>query len=166
MNLPPYRTFPTLTGSKVALRQIELSDVHQVIAISYYDAIQAISTEEAQEMQRKIYEDYKEGNSIHWGIWDNSTGKIVGTCGYYRGFANKHGELGCVLLPKYQRQGFMTPAMLLAINYGFNSMKLERIWAATNPDNYSAIKLLERLDFKKITTETSKELHYELYANL
>lgn len=30
--------------------------------------------------------------------------------GYYRGFENASGELGCVLLPQFRGQGFMTSA--------------------------------------------------------
>jgi ribosomal-protein-alanine N-acetyltransferase len=93
---------------------------------------------------------------------ENSTGKIAGTCGYYRGFENATGELGCVLLPQFRGQGFMTMAMQLAIDFGLNNMGLQRIWAITTKQNSQAISLLERLQFIKTTEIGDDEIEYEL----
>lgn len=131
MKLPPYEIFPSLVGEKIVLRQIQDSDLQDLIEISYYDAIQAKTKQEAAEMQAKIDNDYLEGNSIHWGIADKLTNKIVGTCGYYRGLDKGAGELGCVLLAQYRGQGLMTPAMQLAIAFGIHTIGLERVWAVT-----------------------------------
>lgn len=101
MRLPPYDKFPSITDDKILLRQIQLSDINDIIEISFYDSIQAKTLTQAIEMQEKINKDYINGNSIHWGIADKLTNKIVGTCGYYRGLDKGEGELGCVLLPQY-----------------------------------------------------------------
>jgi ribosomal-protein-alanine N-acetyltransferase len=162
MKLPPYPIFPTLLGDTISLRQIVPEDLGDLIEISFYDAIQATSLEQAAEMQTKINLDYTNGNSIHWGIADNKTNEIIGTCGYYRGFDKGTGELGCVLLPKYRGQGFMTSAMQLAINFGLKHIGLQRIWAATTKENEKAIQLLEHLNFKKIADLEENEIEYEL----
>jgi ribosomal-protein-alanine N-acetyltransferase len=117
-------------------------------------------------MQVEIDKDYINGNSIHWGISNNSTNKLVGTCGYYRGFDKGEGELGCVLLPQYRGQGFMTSAMLLAIEFGLNIIGLKCIWAVTTQQNKEAIKLLERLNFIKIADLDDNEIEYELKKGL
>lgn len=161
-NTPPYANFPVLKGEKISLRQIENKDLNDLLEISFYDAIQATTVEVAKDMQSKINEDYQQGNSVHWGIVENSSNKIAGTCGYYRGFEKNQGELGCVLLPKFQGKGYMTAAMQLAIDFGLDEMKLTRIWAATSRDNSQAIKLLERLSFKKVNDLADNEVEYEL----
>jgi ribosomal-protein-alanine N-acetyltransferase len=115
MNLPPYDDFPQISNDKVSLRRILNSDIKDLIEISFYDSIQATTSEQALEMNEKINKNYEDGDSIHWGIVDNQTKNIVGTCGYYRGFDKGAGELGCVLLAQYRGQGFMTSALLLAI---------------------------------------------------
>ena len=165
MPLPPYDNFPALSDGKIALHQILAEDIEELIEISFYDAVPAKSVAEAKAMQDKINEDYLAGNSIHWGIRDQLTNKIVGTCGYYRGFEQKSGELGCVLLPQYYGQGYMTAAMLLAIDFGLKNMNLRRIWAATGKDNSKAIKLLERLHFRKVADLEDKEIEYEFNRN-
>lgn len=165
MNLPPYAIYPIIKGEKITLRQVSPSDIADIITISFYDAIQATSVAIANEMQRKIDKDVGQGNSIHWGIADNLTNKLVGTCGYYRGFSNGEGELGCVLLPQFQGKGLMYSAMQLAINFGLEEMQLKRIWAATSKENLKAIKLLERLNFIKIAEIDDNEIAYELTHN-
>ena len=136
--------------------------MNDLLEISYYDAKQAKNVEQAIEMQAKIDKDYADGNSIHWGIEELSTNKIVGTCGYYRGLDKGEGELGCVLLPQFRGQGFMTNAMQLAIDFGLKNMELKRIWAITSKENNHAIKLLERINFIKLTDLPDDEIEYEL----
>lgn len=161
MKLPPYNNFPTIVGDKITLRQIVASDLVDLIQISFYDGVQATTLEQATAMDAKIKNDYNGGNSIHWGIAENLTNKIVGTCGYYRGLDKGEGELGCILLPQDRGQGFMISAMLSAIDFGLNTMLLKRIWAKTNQDNKSAVKLLERLNFTKVA-EFDDSVDYEL----
>lgn len=161
MKLPPFNTFPVISNDKVTLREIMATDIKHLVEISFYDAVQAKTVQQATEMQAKINKDYIDGNSIHWGIVDKLTHKIVGTCGYYRGFDKGAGELGCVLLRQYRGQGFMAAAMLLAIEFGLN-IGLKRIWAITSQQNKDAIKLLERLGFIKIADLNDQEIEYEL----
>jgi ribosomal-protein-alanine N-acetyltransferase len=165
MKLPPYNTFPIISGDKISLREIITADLEDLIEISFYDSIQATTFQQATEMQDKINKDYIEGNSIHWGIANNLTNKIIGTCGYYRGLDQGTGELGCVLLPQYRGQGFMTSAMLLAIDFGINSVGLKRVWAITTKQNEKAIKLLKNLNFIKIADLDDNEIEYELKQN-
>ncbi|MGC5745591.1 GNAT family N-acetyltransferase [Chryseobacterium sp. NFX27] len=162
MKLFQYDNFPHVTGNRVSLRQILETDVEDLIEISFYDAVRAETAQQAVEMQVKINQDYLDGNSIHWGIADNVTHKIVGTCGYYRGLDKGEGELGCVLLPPYYGKGYMTAGMTLAIDFGLNTLGLKRIWAATDQQNGPAIKLLERLNFVKTADLDDGEIEYEL----
>jgi len=153
-----------MNDGQVLLRQIHLSDIKDLIEISYYDSIQATTFEEALEMQKKINLDYTQGNSIHWGIVLESSNIIIGTCGYYRGFENQTGELGCVLLPKYRSKGLMSTALKLAIEFGESQMKLTQIWAVTSQENTKAIKLLEGLNFIRIKELEGDEIRFE-YKN-
>ena len=166
MKLPPYATFPSISDDKIALRQIQFSDIIDIIEISFYDAIQAATLTQAIEMQAKINMDYSSGNSIHWAIADKLTNKIIGTCGYYRGLGKGEGELGCVLLSQYRGQGYMTFALLLAIEFGQNNIGLKRIWARTTKQNEKAIKLIEKLNFIKIADLNNNEVEYELGKDL
>jgi [ribosomal protein S5]-alanine N-acetyltransferase len=163
MSLPPYNKFPVLISEDLILRKFEAKDIPQLLPISYYDGIKAETEAEAAEMLQKINRDYLKGESIHWGIEDRTLGEIIGTCGYYRGFKNKTGELGCILLPQFYGFGLMTRAMRLAIDFGFKTIVLKRITAITSEENFSAQKLLHRLNFGLVLEEENM-LHYELFA--
>ena len=162
MKLPPYDKFPYISDDNITLREIQFSELSDLLEISYYDGVQAITWTQAMEMQTKINADYEQGNSIHWGIEDNLTKKIVGTCGYYRGFDNGAGELGCVLLPQYRGQGYMSNALLLAIEFGRNTIGLKSIWAVTTKENQKAIQLLEKLNFVKMAELEDQNIEFEL----
>ena len=132
------------------LRAIQPDEIKDIIEISYYDSVKASTIQEASDMQSKIILDYQKGHSIHWGIINNDNNQIIGTCGYYRGFEQETGELGCVLLPQFRRRGLMKEALTLAIEFGIHTIQLHRIRAVTNSLNHPAIKLLESLNFVKV----------------
>jgi len=160
---PPFPEFPVLMNDRVTLRQISDADLQSLIEISFYDGIPAKTFEEAREMNERINEDYACGNSLHWGIVENSSGKTAGTCGYYRGFENGSGELGCVLLPQFYGKGLMTAALQLASEYGKNVLELQHIFAVTTSENQKAISLLERLNFVKTENMPEKQVKFELF---
>ncbi len=162
MTLPPYSAFPTVVADKIVLRQVLPADIPAIVEISFYDAKQARTIAEAIEMQAKIDQDYLAGNSIHWAIADRENNVVVGTCGYYRGFNQEKGELGCVLLPAFRGQGYMSAALKAAIEFGLNHIGLKRVIAITSKQNAKAIKLLDRLGFELVSDLSDDELNYEL----
>lgn len=162
MNLPPYPVFPELSNERVLLRAVTKADIAQLREISFYDAKLAESPEQAWQMQEHIDRDYREGHGIHWCIEEIAAKCVVGTCGFYRGFHNEEGELGCVLRPAFHGKGYMTEAMKLAIDFGFDVIGLQKIIANTTMQNQKAIRLLERLAFKNTGKLSGKDLRFGL----
>ena len=162
MKLPPYDLYPEIKGETIVLRQVSRSDLPDLLEISFYDGKKAGSIQEAMEMLACIEADYQNGASIHWGLVDPTTQEIVGTCGYYRGFENGVGELGCILRPQYQRKGYMKKGLELAIQFGQKDLGLNQITATTSRENTRAIKLLEGLGFDKKTDLNDLMTQYEL----
>jgi ribosomal-protein-alanine N-acetyltransferase len=144
---PPYKNFPRLNSNQIVLRQVIDADADEIMQISYYDGIKASNPNEAIQMQKKINQDYLQGNSIHWGIVDAQSSKLVGTCGYYRGFVNNTGELGYVLKPSFEGRGYMTNALREAVEFGINIIGLQKIIAITEKINIKSQNVLKRLNF-------------------
>lgn len=161
MNLPPYDKFPEIDSETIILREIQDDDLKDVVEISFYDAIPALTVENAKEMQDRINQDYQNGSSIHWGIANKQTNQIMGTLGYYRGFENGIGELGCVLKSEFYGKGFMTTAMKLAAEFGLNNMGLTKIIAITDKNNNNAIRLFNRVGFVKTVDLEENEIEYQ-----
>ncbi|MDB5201310.1 MAG: spermidine N(1)-acetyltransferase [Ferruginibacter sp.] len=162
MNTPPYDQFPRIIAKNILLRAVLPQDIPGLVEISFYEARPAIDAGDAAAMQEKISLDYRAGNSIHWAIADPTTNQVMGTLGYYRGFDNNSGELGCVLKPAFRGKGIMMQAMQLAISFGFNEIGLAKITAGTSCQNQPAINLLERLGFARLNDEGEDDLVYEL----
>jgi ribosomal-protein-alanine N-acetyltransferase len=164
-NYPPYQNFPILNANQIVLREVTSADADDIMKISYYDGIQASNPNEAVAMQRKINQDYLQGNSIHWGIVDTQSSKLVGTCGYYRGFINNTGELGYVLKPSFEGRGFMTNALTQAIEFGINIIGLKKIIAITEKNNIKSQNILKRLNFAQ-EAEQDDYITYSYCAGL
>ena len=165
MNLPPYDKYPEIHSDPIVLRQVEPDDIKDLVEISTYDSQKALTIADAIEMQNKINRDYQNGSSIHWGIANKRTNTIMGTLGFYRGLDKGVGELGCVLKPEFRGEGVMSKAMKLAIAFGLNDIGLSKIIAITTKQNGNAIKLLERLNFRKITDLQEGEVEYQFINN-
>jgi ribosomal-protein-alanine N-acetyltransferase len=163
MRLPPYLTFPELTTTGVLLRQVTEHDLGEVLDISFYDARPATSLAEAEAMLRQINTDYARGECVHWGIADPRTGLVMGTVGFYRGFAEGIGELGCVLKPAFRGQGIMRAAMEVVVKFGLEEIGLLNVVALTTVQNLPAIRLLERLHFRPAVEGGDSEIRYSLY---
>jgi len=161
--LPPFDEFPVLASDRILMRQIIASDAKDILEIAVYDGIRASDVADAITMQNKIDINYAEGDSVHWGIIDRQTNATVGTCGYYRGFAGNTGELGCILLPQFRGMGYMSEAFTLAIEFGLNIMKLDKVIAITTADNIKARRLLELLQFILVSESGDAKLTYEYH---
>ena len=161
MNFPPYDKFPKIDSETIILREIQDDDIKDVVEISFYDAMPALTVEKAKEMQNRINQDYQNGSSIHWGIANKQTNQIMGTLGYYRGFDHGIGELGCVLKSEFHGKGFMTTAMKMAAEFGLNNIGLTKVIAITDRQNNSAIKLFNRVGFVKTRDLEENEIEYQ-----
>ncbi|MCI1186406.1 GNAT family N-acetyltransferase [Hymenobacter sp. DH14] len=162
MNLPPYSRFPVLASATVLLRPVQPADAESLFEISFYDARPAQNPPEAAAMQARIAADYQLGTAIHWAIVRVATAEVVGTLGFYRGFAHSTGELGCVLKPAFRGLGLMRAAMQLAIDFGLHEMKLAQLVAVTTRPNEAAIRLLERLGFAETADLPGEAVAYVL----
>jgi len=58
-------------------------------------------------------------------------------------------ELGYILSPRYQRQGYMSEAAAALVHYGFRSGQIHRVVAHCNPENTASWKLLEKIGLRR-----------------
>lgn len=144
------------------LRELQETDLPEVLEISYFDGKKAADEAEALQMMHKIAQEYQQGNGLNWVIVHTATHEIMGTCGFARGFEGGTGEAGCILKEAFRGKGFMQQALELICRYGQEEMKLSRIMAITGQTNSKAQALLERLHFNKIKELPEDALEYEL----
>ena len=60
------------------------------------------------------------------------------------------GEIGCWIGRRYWNQGFATETIERIKKFGFEELKLEKMWAATHKDNETVFTLMEKTGFSRV----------------
>jgi [ribosomal protein S5]-alanine N-acetyltransferase len=136
-----------LVGTGVTLRRVGPDDAADLLEVSVYDGIWAGDLGDARAHLARIADDEARGESVHWGIVPSSTGPVVGTIGFYRGFADGRGEVGYVLRPSFRGRGTMREVLALVLADGFVRLGLRAVVAYTEPSNAPSVALLRRAGF-------------------
>ncbi len=107
------------------------------------------------DAQRRIIErdekGRRDGNWYSFGIFLNTSGELIGTIALtevmrgplqscYVGYCVDRDQNG---------KGYATEAVKLAVDYGFQELKLERIEAGVMPHNTASMRVLEKCGFRK-----------------
>ncbi|MDF2587225.1 MAG: N-acetyltransferase [Anaerocolumna sp.] len=72
------------------------------------------------------------------------TGEVIGGCGIYLDDSRQEGVLGWILHKNYWKFGFMTEAANELLRFGFEQLKLHRIYATCNTENYGSYRVMEK----------------------
>ncbi|MCK5146547.1 GNAT family N-acetyltransferase [bacterium] len=94
----------------------------------------------------------------HWhqlGICLKDDESLIGDCGFQL-ICGTAAAIGYTLAPSYHRKGMGTEAVNLLVEYLFNDIGLDRIFARTLPANTASVRLLQGIGFKQLN---DKEYH-------
>ena len=158
--LRPAMTAPEdicLPGARVRLRRFAESDaaalfgMHSHPEVMRYWSRPAMSDPaEADELIRRILEDYETGASLPLVIERIRDGAFVGGCTLHHFHeASRRAEIGYSLDRAYWGQGYMHEALQALVSHAFERLDLNRLEADIDPRNISSAKTLERLGFVK-----------------
>ena len=88
----------------------------------------------------------------YWPVFLLDSGEFAGCCGL-RPYTPGWYELGFHLRPKFWRQGYAAEAAAAAIQYAFDTLGAEGLFAGHNPHNTASKRVLERLGFRYVRDE-------------
>jgi [ribosomal protein S5]-alanine N-acetyltransferase len=156
MNLS-FQPFPVLTTPRLILRQLDLKDDKEIMALrsderilKYLVITPCKHIDEARLFIEKINLGIETNESIYWGIAQKGNDRLIGTiCIWQILKEDRRAEIGYVLHPHYQGKGLMNEAMDTVLRYGFDVMGLHLLEAHVDPENKASIKLLEKKGFVK-----------------
>jgi len=152
---------PLLSSSRLILKEIKPCDYSSIIDITMYDGATCKDEEDVKNILKKIDNNAKKGETFHWGIFLKESEKIIGVCGYYRGFKNNCGEIGYVINSEYRGKGFMSEAVQCLSSFGFGTLKLDTIVGYTNELNKASQSVLKKSGFKGVISDQD-DLKFEL----
>jgi ribosomal-protein-alanine N-acetyltransferase len=154
------KKFKALNTERLVLRRLNDSDIPNLFIMrsdqetnQYVDVRLDISYEDTKVYIDKMNKGIDENEWLIWGIELNH--ELIGSISLWN-FSDdeKEAELGYGLAKKYFHQGYMSEALSKVIDYGFNELNLDRIFAFTSIDNEPSKKLLSKKGFSHVDTIT------------
>lgn len=150
-----FSPFPILTTERLVLRQIVNEDANEMFALRSNPEIMKYIP---REMPKTIDDAIKHiefmqalletKECLNWAICLKEDNKLIGNIGYFRLQPQNHrAEVGYMLSAEFHGKGIMQEALIEAIRYGFEDMKLHSIEGVTDPENFASWKLLEKNGF-------------------
>jgi ribosomal-protein-alanine N-acetyltransferase len=155
----PYRhemaTFPTLTTSRLLLRELSTGDAPSLYAVHadaegmrWFGTDPMTDPGEAEKLIQAFADWWRGGSGIRWAIESPLHGVFLGTCGLFRWNRSwRSCAVGYELAPFARGNGYMKEALSAAIDYGFETMRINRVEAQVHPQNAPSVRTLETLGF-------------------
>ena len=110
------------------------------------------SPEDISARLNKEIENDRQFGIQYWPVFELATGELIGCCGL-RPYSDGIYEIGFHLRPQFWRKGFAVEAAAAAINYAFNKLLADGLFAGHNPKNIASSKVLAKLNFKYLRDE-------------
>lgn len=113
-----------------------------------------MSKEQIYERLKKEIENYNKFKVQYWPIYLIDSNENIGCCGLRPyDLDNNIFEMGIHLKSKYWGNGFAKEACLALIEYAFNTLRIDGLFAGHNPENEASSRLLKKLGFAYIHDE-------------
>lgn len=150
-----FNPFPELFTERLQLRQLALSDEHEIYVqrsdpriIQYLDRPEASDLDAARLFIQNINAGVAENRAVYWAITLKNNPALIGTICLWNIAPEKSSvELGYSLHPDFQGKGYMQEALEKVVDYGFVVMQADAIEAFSHPENAPSIRLLQKNNF-------------------
>ena len=148
---------PTLTAQRVRLRWLTDADAESLYAVlshqtvmRYWSTAPMSGIEQARALVAEIHECFRAQRLFQWGMARLEDDRVIGTCTLFAiSQLQGRAELGYALGHEYWGRGYMNEALTALIGFAFESLKLRRLEADTDPRNVRSLKALEQLGFRR-----------------
>jgi ribosomal-protein-alanine N-acetyltransferase len=169
--------FPVIQTKRLLLRQFNDQDLENVFrglshpqVIEYYGV--RYDTLEAAQDQMNFFSELEENETgIWWAVCSPDNKEFFGAAGLNNLIKeHKKAEIGFWLLPEYWGKGFITEALPKVCQYGFNNLKLHRIEALVETENFLSKNVLIKQGFslegtlKGYEVKNGRFISVEVYA--
>jgi len=150
-----FSPFPILETQRLLLRQVTDNDVESLYNIlsdpevAKFDYFYPVTSDvEVVKFIERYKMELEESEEITWGIISKELNKLIGVCclGDFDDRARR-AEIGYDIAQAEWNKGFATEALESIIDFGFNTINLNRIEATITPGNDASVKVLKKLNF-------------------
>ncbi|WP_110933876.1 GNAT family N-acetyltransferase [Paenibacillus bouchesdurhonensis] len=153
------RGFPVLESPRLRLRKITQEDCLDLYQCMTNPLVSSNTSFEPQTLLfparlfRYFTECYESLRDLHFAIELKQSNKVIGVCSlqHWDQFKSK-ARLGYLLSPACWRQGYATEAARSLIDFGFETLELERIEARCAWDNPASERVLQKCGMNYVKT--------------
>lgn len=148
-----FGNLPALETERLILRKLRPEDDRDVFDYASNPEVskQVVwdtheSIEDSRSFIAAVMELYENGEVATWGIEHRESGKLIGTAGFaYWNIPHARAEIGYALGERYWGRGYMTEAARAMLDFGFNTMGLNRIEARCELENRGSERVMEKI---------------------
>jgi len=158
--------FPVLKTERLILREVHLADAPDLLVfrgdpyVQRFNSRPLQSVAEAETAVRETHAAFSAKESLGWGVALKDSDRVVGGVGFYHWSRyHRRAEIGYDLALNYWGQGYGSEAVTAILRFGFERMKLHRVYARTIADNHESVGLLEKIGF--VREGTQREYSWE-----
>lgn len=128
---------------------------------------------QAKDMIKFLDECFLENKAIRFSIIEMESNDIIGSCGFNSlDFENEKAEIGYDIARAFWGRGYASEAINALLDYGFSTLKLNRIEAKVEPENVNSVKVLQKLNFifegtlRRYERVNGKFININMYSKL
>lgn len=152
---------PLIETERLLIRRFDLSDaafmlqlVNTPTWLQYIGDRNVHTIEDARRyLANGVLKSYEDNGYGGWLVALKESGRPVGMCGLFQRAYLPAPDLGFAFLPDHAGKGYGYEAATAALSYIQQQFgQLEKVYAITLPDNTPSIRLLEKCNFRTITT--------------
>jgi [ribosomal protein S5]-alanine N-acetyltransferase len=156
-NIRKKNKIPCIALENIILRSFRLSDAKRVQLLAGDEAIAAgainiphpYTDGLAESWINTHQKEFEKGNSLILAITLKDKGILIGSIGLYINKKHQHAELGYWIGKEYWGNGYCSEAVAGMINYAFNTITLNKIYANFLTRNPASGKVLSKNGFVK-----------------
>ena len=128
------------------------------------------SIEESRVYIENIRQQYQTNGIGRWAVILKETNEFIGWSGLklYTDSINNYQnfyEIGYRFIQKHWGKGYASESALAFMNFGFNEMKIDTIYAYADSGNFNSRKVLEKLGMQAVNSfehDGEEEIWYEM----
>ena len=147
-----------LTTERLILREFVESDWPAVLAyqsdplyLRYYHWTGRTEAEVREFIQMFLNQQQQQPRiKFQLAVTLRAEGRLIGNCGIRKKSADAHeGDIGYEFAPAYWGQGYATEATRAIVAFGFNELRLHRIWSWCIAENVGSFRVMEKVGMQR-----------------
>jgi RimJ/RimL family protein N-acetyltransferase len=164
-----------LETKRLILREVLSTDVDKLFELDsnpnvqkYVGNIPVKDKTEVEKLIQNLQQQYIENGIARWAVIEKETGELIGWSGIklIKEPMNNHNnfyELGYRFIENYWGKGFATETTIPLVDYAFENLKAENIYAICDAENIGSKNVLEKTGLKLIETFNHRDKEHNWF---